>query len=128
MRCRHIIFNLRRSRLCPCFQSLQVFGHYAILVVDFCRKFQLLDNSGIREAVGELSLLLLMAAGLVALCPLEATVASATTATAQLIIGPAASPGPRAIAVSTGVQTAALTSGFTVATSAPTARPILMRD
>ena len=43
------------------------------------------------------------------------TVTSPTTATAQLSIDPAASPGLRTVAVATGVQQATLNNGFSVA-------------
>ena len=48
------------------------------------------------------------------------TVSSATTAVAQLGIDAAAPPGPRAVTVSTGAQSATLAAAFTVATSPPT--------
>src|SRR5262249_17227837 len=46
------------------------------------------------------------------------TVTSPTTATAQLVINPAAVPGYRTVTVQTGVQQATLTGGFTIIDSA----------
>ena len=46
-------------------------------------------------------------------------VSSATTLTAQLTISPTATPGPRDVTVSTGVQTATLAAGFTIASVGP---------
>jgi RHS repeat-associated protein len=49
----------------------------------------------------------------------QVTVTSLTTATAQLRIDPAATPGLRNVTVATGVQQAMLTNGFTVTAASP---------
>jgi YD repeat-containing protein len=47
------------------------------------------------------------------------TVTSPTTAAAQLVISPSATPGARTVMVATGVQQASLANGFTVKAAAP---------